>query len=99
MKLKAILKKNLRYLFDKQYRFNININKFNLYKSMPDKEVLNNLYYYKFKQNIDWSYPKKNNEKIWFQSFKNSFYWSSSGTFFIYKKKKFTIWLFPMENF
>ncbi len=64
MKLKAILKKNLRYLFDKQYRFNININKFNLYKSMPDKEVLNNLYYYKFKQNIDWSYPKTFNEKM-----------------------------------
>lgn len=64
MKFKIIFKKISRYLFDKQYRFNINITRFNLYKNMSDKEVLNNLYYFRFGKNIDWIHPKTFNEKM-----------------------------------
>ena len=64
MNLKIIFKKTLRYLLDKQYRFNINIKRFNLYKNMSDKEVLNNLYYFRFGKNIDWVHPKTFNEKM-----------------------------------
>lgn len=64
MNLKIIFKKTLRYLLDKQYRFNINIKRFNLYKNMSDKDVLNNLYYFRFGKNIDWAHPKTFNEKM-----------------------------------
>ena len=64
MKLRGIVKKISRYIFDKKYRFNFNNKKFNLYKSMADKTVLNNLYYFKFKKYINFDNPKTFNEKL-----------------------------------
>ena len=64
MKLKENFKKIFKYLCDSKYRFSINLKKFNMHKKMSDKKVLENLYYFTFKKNINWDNPQTFNEKL-----------------------------------
>ncbi len=63
-KFYLFFKKCFNYIIDPNFRFVVNYKKFNFYKKMDDKKVIEKLYFYVFNKKIDWNNPQTFNEKL-----------------------------------
>lgn len=64
MNSKSIITKGIRYLFDSDYRFDVNRSRFGVYRDMPDDEYLKRMFRIKMGYELDLDNPKTFNEKL-----------------------------------
>ncbi len=64
MVIKNMINKVIRYLFDSNYRFLINANRFHMFDSMPDNEYLERKYEATVGRSLELTHPKRFNEKV-----------------------------------